>query len=221
LVRNRSTGRQAQAGLFLAVSSLPTQSRDCRYGTRPAREFKLKNAAVLCTIAVVAAFAGNAEAIYKCTTSKGVVYQDRPCREGTESDVQIVIPTGELAPKPAATQDDPVQGNVIRPENAFGAPKQSRTGNEPASAAKPADNRAGTQATSPAADDARKPDTRAAADSAAPMTADQARKTDATAKYYTTDAAAPGPETPEQMTCESPTGQKRIFFLANGKLTSI
>ena len=49
-----------------------------------------------------ALFTGNAEAIYKCTTPKGVVYQDRPCKEGTESDVTIVIPTGELAPKAGA-----------------------------------------------------------------------------------------------------------------------
>ena len=53
------------------------------------------------------------------------------------------------------------------------------------------------------------------------MTAEHARKADATAKYYTTDAAAAGTETPEHMTCESPTGEKRKFILANGKLSSI
>ena len=53
------------------------------------------------------------------------------------------------------------------------------------------------------------------------MTAEQVAKTEPTAKYYTTDAPAPGADTPQQMTCESPTGEKRVFILANGKLTSI
>jgi hypothetical protein len=43
-----------------------------------------------------------AHAIFKCTTAKGVVYQDRPCRDGNESDINIVIPTGELAPRASA-----------------------------------------------------------------------------------------------------------------------
>jgi hypothetical protein len=46
-------------------------------------------------------------------------------------------------------------------------------------------------------------------ESVLPMTADEARKTEPTAKYYTTDAAAPGADTPTSMTCESPTGEKR------------
>jgi type IV secretory pathway VirB10-like protein len=173
---------------------------------------------MLCSIAMLAAFAGNAQAIYKCTTSKGVVYQDRPCREGTETDVQIVIPTGELATKGVSAQDDPTQGNVLRPENRFGAPRQHLGGDEPASTTKPADNRASTAAS---AEEARKADARAVAENAVPMTADQARKTDASAKYYTTDVSAAGTETPEHMTCESPTGEKRRFVLTNGKLTSI
>ena len=58
-------------------------------------------------------------------------------------------------------------------------------------------------------------------ESVLPMTADEARKTEPSAKYYTTDAAAPGAETPTSMTCESPTGEKRRFILTNGTLTSI
>ena len=99
---------------------------------------------------------------------------------------------------------------------------QGRQGNDnSASVTKRSDQRANATASN-AADAARAAaDARAIADNALPMTADQARKTDATAKYYTTDAAAPGAEAPEQMTCESPSGEKRRFLLANGKLTSI
>jgi hypothetical protein len=185
----------------------------------PSEEHKLKNTTLLCAMAVAATFAGHAEAIYKCTTPKGVVYQDRPCREGTESDVTIVIPTGELAPKAGTAQDDPTQANAVRPENRFGAPRSARSGDDPASVTKPADNRPANSATSNA-DQAPKRNTRVI-ENVVPMTADEARKTEPTAKYYTTDAAAPGAEVPDSMTCESPTGEKRRFILTNGKLTSI
>ena len=93
----------------------------------------MKNTTLLCAVAVAALFAGNAEAIYKCTTPKGVVYQDRPCKEGTESDVTIVIPTGELAPKAGRAQDDPAQSNAVRTESRVshsteGPSKVARTG---------------------------------------------------------------------------------------------
>lgn len=179
----------------------------------------MKNRTLLCAVAVAALFAGNAEAIYKCTTAKGIVYQDRPCKEGAESDVMIVIPTGELAPKAGAAQDDPAQANVVRPENRFGAPKEGRVANEPASATKPADNRPTGPTASGGVDQARR--NVRVVESVLPMTADEARNTEPTAKYYTTDAAAPGADTPTSMTCESPTGEKRRFILTNGKLTSI
>ncbi len=71
-------------------------------------------------------------------------------------------------------------------------------------------------------DGARKKEARTTAESAvAPLTADQARKTDPTAKYFATDGFGTGNETPTQMNCESPTGEKRVFYLSNGKLTSI
>lgn len=174
---------------------------------------------LFCAFAVAATLTGHAEAIYKCTTPKGVVYQDRPCKEGTESGVTIVIPTGELAPKAGAAQDDPAQANVARPENRFDAPKQGRAADEPASATKPADNRPAGPTASGAADQAKR--NARVVESVLPMTADEARKTEPTAKYYTTDTAAPGAETPTSMTCESPTGEKRRFILANGTLTSI
>jgi hypothetical protein len=166
-----------------------------------------------------AAITGNAEAIYKCTTAKGIVYQDRPCRDGTETDVQIVIPTGELAPKSSATQDDEAQANGPRVQSRFGAPKPGRASNDNAvTVTKPTDRKSGVATT----DDARKKDARSAADNASvPMTAEQARKTEPTAKYYTTDVTSSDSETPEQMTCESPSGEKRRFILTNGKLTSI
>jgi len=179
----------------------------------------LKNTTLLCAVAVAALFAGNAEAIYKCTTPKGVVYQDRPCKEGTESDVTIVIPTGELAPKAGAAQDDPAQANIVRPENRFGAPRQGRGADETGSATKPADNRPAGSPASGAADQSKR--NARVVESVLPMSADEARNTEPTAKYYTTDAAAPGADTPTSMTCESPTGEKRKFILTNGKLTSI
>jgi len=179
----------------------------------------LKKTPMLCAIAVAALFSANAEAIYKCTTPKGVVYQDRPCREGSESDVTIVIPTGELAPKASSAADEPIQVNPGRGESRSGQAKQGRAGDDAASIANGADKRAAAEGA--ASNDAARRDTRPVLEKVLPMTAEQARKTDPTAKYYTTEAADPGSETPEHMTCESPTGEKRKFILANGKLSSI
>jgi len=189
-------------------------------GTRPAEEFELKKIPWLCMIALAGAFAGNAEAIYKCTTPKGVIYQDRPCREGKESDVLIVIPTGELAPAPDAAQDSAAPANAPRGDNYFGAPKPVRGSDAPSTGAAGA-RQGAAQGVGPAADDSRKSDARGVAEKTVPMTADQARQTEPSGKYYSTDAVAPGTEMPEQMTCESPNGVKRQFILANGKLTSI
>jgi len=182
----------------------------------------MKPIVLLYLMVVAAAFAGNAEAIYKCTTAKGVVYQDRPCREGAETDVQIVIPTGEMAPKSLASQDDPPQANNAPGESRSGTPKPGRaSADNPASVTKPADKRTNPTAAN-AADDPQKKDARSAADnSGVPMTTEQARKAEPTAKYFTTDATTSGAETPEHMTCESPSGEKRRFILTNGKLTSI
>ena len=66
----------------------------------------MKSTTILFVALTAAAFAGPANAIFKCTTAKGVVYQDRPCRDGNESDVTIVIPTGEMAPRAAGATDD-------------------------------------------------------------------------------------------------------------------
>lgn len=182
----------------------------------------MKHTRLLYVMMVAAAFAGNAEAIYKCTTSKGVVYQDRPCREGNETDVQIVVPTGEVAPKYLPSRDESAQAGAPRVDNraAAAAAKPARAAaNDQVSVGRPGERSANE---STAADDTRRKDARSTADNGSnPMTAEQARKTDPTAKYYTTDAFSVGPDTPEQMTCESPTGEKRRFLLTNGKLTSI
>ena len=148
----------------------------------------MKNVSLICAMAAVAAFAGPAHAIFKCTTAKGVVYQDRPCREGTETDVRITVPTGEVAPKSSATPDDEAQANAPRIETRFGAPKPGRTNaDDPVSVAKPADRKSG-DAASNATDGARKKEARTTTENAvAPLTAEQARKTDPTAKYYATD----------------------------------
>ena len=181
----------------------------------------MKRTTLYCLMFLGAALTGNAEAIYKCTTAKGVVYQDRPCQEGAETDVRIVIPTGEIAPRNLSTQDDEAATSGARVESRFGAPKAGRApADDPAPVTKPADKSPNQKATK-AGDDSAKKDARAADKAGAPMTAEQAQKTEPTAKYYAADAPSPGFDVPQQMTCESPSGEKRIFFLTNGKLTSI
>jgi hypothetical protein len=182
----------------------------------------MKNVSLICAMAAVAAFAGPAHAIFKCTTAKGVVYQDRPCREGAETDVRITVPTGEIAPKSSATPDDQAQANAPRSETRSGASKPGRAyADEPVSVAKGADRKSGDAAPN-ATDGARKKETRTTSENTvAPLTADQARKTDPSAKYFATDGFGTGNETPTQMNCESPSGEKRVFYLSDGKLTSI
>jgi hypothetical protein len=181
----------------------------------------MKRTTLYCLMFLGAAVTGNAEAIYKCTSAKGIVYQDRPCQEGAETDVRIVIPTGEIAPKNLSTQEDEAAASGARVEGRFGAPKSGRTpSDDPAAGTKPTDKGANPKSTK-AGDELQKKDARAADKAGVPMTAEQAQKAEPTAKYYSTDAAAPGFDVPQQMTCESPSGEKRIFFLTNGKLTSI
>jgi hypothetical protein len=177
----------------------------------------MKTVSLLCAMAAAAAFAGPADAIYKCTTARGVVYQDRPCREGSETDVRLVIPTGELAPKTVSTPDGEAQAGAPRIESHFGARTPDRApADAPATLTRPADKASGE------AVGARKSAAQPAAqNSPAPLTADEARRTDPTAKYYATEAFGPDGETPAQMNCESPSGEKRVFYLSNGKLTSI
>jgi hypothetical protein len=173
----------------------------------------MKTVSLICAMAAAAAFAGPAHAIFKCTTAKGVVYQDRPCREGAETDVRITVPTGEIAPKSSAMPDDEGQANAPRSENRAGAPKPGRANaDDPVSVAKSADR----------TDGARRKEARTTSENTvAPLTADQARKADPTAKYFATDGFGTGNETPTQMNCESPSGEKRVFYLSDGKLTSI
>jgi hypothetical protein len=54
-----------------------------------------------------------------------------------------------------------------------------------------------------------------------PMTAEDARKADPSAKYFASEGFKAGDQTPVQMNCESPSGERRTFYLSNGKLTSI
>jgi prepilin-type N-terminal cleavage/methylation domain-containing protein len=44
----------------------------------------------LCVLAMTAVLSSPANALYKCATKEGVVYQDRPCLTGTETVVTIV-----------------------------------------------------------------------------------------------------------------------------------
>ena len=182
----------------------------------------MKHTTLYCLVLVFAAFAGNAQAIYKCTTAKGVVYQDRPCREGSETDVQIVVPTGEVAPKQTAAPESGTQVNGAPAEGRPAAPKSGRTAaDEPATMAKPIEKR-GNENSSPASENPRKKDNQPGVDSAGnAMTAEQAQKADPSAKYYSSEGFGIGTDTPGRLTCESATGEKRVFYLRNGKLTSI
>ena len=180
----------------------------------------MNNTTLLCAIAATALFAANAEAIYKCTTPKGVVYQDRPCKDGSESDVPIVNNTVDLGAKSAA-QDDPGPANTTRLEGKLGAAKTSRTSDDQASMTKAGDSRATNAGATSNADATARSNGLRTMESLLPMSADEARRTEPSAKYYTTDGAAPGADTPAEMTCESPNGEKRRFILSNGKMTSI
>ena len=66
----------------------------------------------------------------------------------------------------------------------------------------------------------RSKDAPVALDRTTTMTEDQARKTDPSAKYYSTESFNAN-QTPVQMNCETPTGERRMFYLSDGKLTSI
>src|SRR5512144_78833 len=87
----------------------------------------MKRTKLIPVMAIAAAFAGNAEAVYKCTTAKGVVYQDRACVEGAQTDVNIVVPTGEMAPQLQASKDDAVQSDAVRNETRAAAAKTARS----------------------------------------------------------------------------------------------
>ena len=181
----------------------------------------MKATTALCVAIAAAAFAGPANAIFKCTTAKGVIYQDRPCQTGTETDLQIVVPTGEAAPRASAPADESATAGNPRPEDKANAPRAPRHfGDASPTAAKPADRRAGEPSGS-TADSPRRKEASASAESTSPLTPEQARKTDPSAKYYATEGFGTGSDTPSQMNCESPTGEKRVFYLSNGKLTSI
>ena len=174
---------------------------------------------VLCLAVAAAAFAGPANAIFKCATAKGVVYQDRPCREGNETDVRITIPTGELAPKSTATAEEGAAANNPRAEERTQSVKPVRYFGDGPTTTKQLERK--NEATTNGDDGSRRKDAPTSLERTAPMTSDQARKTDPSAKYYATDGFGTGNETPAQMNCESPSGEKRVFYLSNGKLTSI
>ena len=176
----------------------------------------MKATTALCLAIAVAAFAGPANAIFKCTTAKGVVYQDRPCRDGNESDLTIVIPTGEVAPRASGGADDGATASNPRSDDRAGAPRATRNAGEPSATA--------TRRGSDAATNGGETSQRSAptnVEKGVPVSADQARKTDPSAKYYATEGFNAGSDTPAQMNCESPSGEKRVFYLSNGKLTSI
>ena len=205
--------RKRALGVLLALCVVPIERS-------PPKEHKLKNTTLLCALAAAILSAGPAEAIYKCTTPKGVVYQDRPCKEGTESDVSIVNNGMDPGTKAGTAQDDPAQSNAMRQDGKAGATKTARTNEDPASSTRPNDSRATNAATS-SGDPAVKRNGIRTVESVLPMSIEEARQTEPSAKYYTTDAASPGTDTPQQMTCESPNGEKRRFILSNGKMTSI
>jgi len=179
----------------------------------------MKATTLLFAACAAAAFAGPAHAVFKCTTVKGVVYQDRPCLEGNETDVRLTVPTGEVAPTPATSTDDPASGAAPRSEDRTRSVKLARNyGDAPAKTGQRTE-----QKTDAGATDANRRRTEAplTAERTSPMSAEQARQTEPSAKYYSTEAFGAGNDTPMQMNCESPSGERRTFYLTNGKLTSI
>jgi hypothetical protein len=181
----------------------------------------MKSTTLLFVALTAAAFAGPANAIFKCTTAKGVVYQDRPCSVGNESDVTIVIPTGEMAPRAAGATDDSAQPSNGRTDDKAAPARAARNaGERTESAAKPAERR-NADPTANSADATQRRSPPSAVEKTVPISADDARKTDPSAKYYATEGFGAGSDTPAQMNCESPNGEKRVFYLSNGKLTSI
>jgi hypothetical protein len=210
----------------------------------------MKNSALVFALVATAAFCAPAHAVFKCTTAKGVVYQDRPCREGNEADLNLVIPTGERvlnatpasageaqAGRPevdsrsadAATRRTPSDTSVSARQsrdastsNAVAAGEATRRTSSDTSVSARQSRDARTSNAVAAGDATRGKDSRQSAQgAAAPMTGDQARATEPSAKYFATEAFGSGNETPIQMNCESPTGERRTFYLSNGKLTSI
>jgi hypothetical protein len=184
--------------------------------------YELKTASMLCLMIITAALAGPAEAIFKCTTPKGVVYQDRPCREGNETDVQIVVPTGEVARRQVASPDEATQPGGAPPASRSAPLKPGRTSaDDPNSVSKPVEKRP-NEASAISGDSSRKKDSRASTDnSGGPTIPEPARNTDPSARYYATEGFGTGTDTPGRLTCESATGEKRVFYLSNGKLMSI
>ena len=180
----------------------------------------MKSTTILFLAMAATAFAGPANAIFKCTTAKGVVYQDRPCRDGNETDVTIVVPTGEMAPRASGVTDESAQSGTPRTDERTPPARVPRnSGDSSATATRPAERRNGETAVS--TDSTQKRGLPTVVEKTIPFTADDARKTDPSAKYYATEAFGAGAATPAQMNCESPTGEKRTFYLSNGKLTSI
>lgn len=147
--------------------------------------------------------------------------QDRPCSVGNESDVTIVIPTGELAPRAAGATDDGAQPNNGRPDDKAAPARVPRHfGDRSDPVTKPAERR-NAEPTANGADNTQRRSPPLNVEKAVPMSADDARKADPSAKYYATEGFGAGADTPSQMNCESPNGEKRVFYLSNGKLTSI
>jgi hypothetical protein len=198
----------------------------------------MSKGSLLSVMIIAAAFAGNAEAVYKCTTSKGVVYQDHPCIVGTETDLQLVVPTGQVAPTALSSDGEASQVNGTGAEARSGAARANRaSANNVAAAGKSGatDKGTGTASRASAARGAGYPSSASSASSASGNSdsqgssnypvdaamAEQLQNTQPSARYFTVDSAAPGMEMPESMNCESPNGDKRRFFFANGKLSSI
>jgi len=178
----------------------------------------MKATTVFLVALATAAFAGPANAIFKCTTAKGIVYQDRPCREGNEIDVRITVPTGELAPTGIVAFDEGAAANAARTDERAQTVKPVRYGGDgPSSGVKRADHKIAGAIDG----DAHRRSGPATIERIIPMTSEAARKTEPSANYYSTEPFGAGRETPLQMNCESPTGEKRTFYLSNGKLTSI
>jgi len=160
----------------------------------------MKTVSLLGVTLLAAVCAGNAHALFKCTTARGIVYQDRPCAEGTEEDIQIVNSSmPESAPGYAQDQVVVTKSDRGRKEPPVMVAKAGRK----ADAAKYA-----------GADTGRR-DTGALGEEGSP-TYDPTRNPAGT-RYYAAFGSAEGGSPPQNITCQTPTGEKWQFFLQGGK----
>jgi hypothetical protein len=165
----------------------------------------MKLASLLCMVAVTAVWSGHAAALYKCTTAQGVVYQDRPCKEGAEEGLQL-------------THSSMLGGDRSATDQAVAAKADAGGKDEKIVLAKAAAKKSEAADRYPAVE-AKKTDaaTKYPAGGDAAPTAEVVRRTDPLGTRYYAAFGAPGAAVPENITCQTAGGEKWQFVLQGGK----